>query len=271
MSRPKLHADEAAIDLPLVHQLVEAQFPQWASLPIEPVESAGTDNAIFRLGAEMAIRLPRVQRAVRPLQKEQQWLARLAPALPLKVPVPVASGLPAGGYRWPWVVYTWLEGTAMDIRPAADASQTALRLGRFVNALHALDPTGGPPPGEHNFWRGVPLAERDADTREAIELLSGSIDAKAVTEAWEAALATPAWDRPPVWIHGDLLPGNLLVLDGTLDAVIDFGGLGVGDPASDLMAAWTLFSGPSPARSEMRSASIMRPGHAAAAGRSRGR
>jgi aminoglycoside phosphotransferase (APT) family kinase protein len=241
----KMHPGEVDTDVSLVRRLLTAQFPQWAGLPIAPVHSAGTDNAIYRLGDAMAVRLPRIAWAVGQVDKEHRWLPRLAPRLPLAIPVPLAKGWPAAGYPWPWSVYPWLDGENAAIARIDHLCDAATTLARFIGALQRIDPTGGPPAGEHNFFRGVPLAERDMHVRAAITDLHGRIDADAVTAAWEAALHAPAWRRPPVWIHGDLQAGNLLVRRGRLSAVIDFGGLGVGDPACDLMAAWTLFAGAS--------------------------
>ena len=242
MSAGKMHADEVDVDASLVHRLLAAQFPQWTGVPIEPVHSAGTDNALYRLGGDMVVRLPRILGATGQAEKERQWLPRLAPLLPLPIPVPLAKGMPAEGYPWPWSVYRWLEGETATIERVADPRQAATDLGRFVAAMQRIDPAGGPPPGAHNSWRGVPLGRRDAETRVAIEALRGTLDAEAVTAAWEAALQAPAWHGPAVWLHGDLNAANLLVQDGRLNAVIDFGCLGVGDPACDLMAAWTYLS-----------------------------
>jgi aminoglycoside phosphotransferase (APT) family kinase protein len=239
----KMHADEVDIDAPLVRRLIAAQFPRWAALPIEPIDSAGTDNAIYRLGRDMAARLPRVGSAARQLDKEHEWLPRLAPRLPFATPVPRARGGPGEGYPWSWSVSAWLEGEDAMVARVGDPRQAATDLARVVAALQRIDTAGGPPPGAHNFGRGVPLAQRDDPTREAIRALGGVIDGAAVTAAWDAALRAPAWRGPPVWIHGDLSAGNLLFVEGRLSAVIDFGGLGVGDPACDLMIAWTLFSG----------------------------
>ena len=234
----KMHADEVDTDVSLVGRLVAAQFPPWAGLPIEPVRSAGTDNAIYRLGEDMAVRLPRVERATSTLEKELRWLPRLAPLVPLAIPVPLASGMPAEGYPWHWSVYRWLEGENATLERIADPREAATSLARFVAALQRIDATDGPPPGEHNSFRGVPLATRDESTRAAIASLGGAIDGGAVTAAWEAALRAPKWERAPVWIHGDLDSRNLLVEQGRLSAVIDFGCLGVGDPACDVMTAW---------------------------------
>ena len=238
----KMHADEVDTDASLVGRLVAAQFPQWADLLIEPVHSAGTDNAIYRLGEDMAVRLPRHERTTGPLDKEREWLPKLAPYLPLAIPVPLAKGMPAEGYPWHWSVYRWLEGENATIERIADLGQAATDLAQFVAALQRIDPTGGPAPEEDNSSRGEPLAARDAPTRAAIARLRGAVDFGAVTAAWDAALRAPAWRRAPVWIHGDLDSRNLLVERGRLSAVIDFGCLGVGDPACDVMVAWKVLS-----------------------------
>jgi aminoglycoside phosphotransferase (APT) family kinase protein len=244
MPAGKMHADEVPTNVSLVRRLLAEQFPHWADLPIEPVQSAGTDNAIYRLGDDMAVRLPRIHWATGQVDKEHQWLPRLAPHLPLAIPIPLAKGIPGEGYPWQWSVYRWLEGENATIERITDPLQAAIDLAQFITALQQIDTTGGPRAGEHNL-RGVPLATRDARTREAITALHGMIDTEAVTVAWEAALQAPDWGREPVWFHGDMLPGNLLFEQGRLSAVIDFGGLGVGDPACDLMVAWAFFSGES--------------------------
>lgn len=236
----KMHADEVETDASLVRRLLKGQFPQWADLPIKRIESAGTDNAIYRLGDDMAVRLPRIHWAIEQVDKEHRWLPRIAPLLPLAIPDPLAKGAPGEGYPWDWSIQRWLEGENATVEAPADLCQAATGLAKFIIALQRIDPTGGPPAG-----RGVPLVLRDAAMRAAIAEVRGLLDADAVTAAWEAALEAPEWDRPPVWVHGDLLPGNLLVERGRLSAVIDFGGLGVGDPACDLMSAWSLFSGES--------------------------
>lgn len=238
-----MHADEVRTDVPLVRRLLAAQFPQWADLPVAPVRSAGTDNAIYRLGDGMAVRLPRIHWAVDLVHKEMQWLPRLAPHLPLAIPAPIAMGMPGEGYPWHWSITPWLAGENATIERIAEPSQAATDLARFVRALERIDATGGPPAGPANFGRGVLLALRDARTRAAIADLEGALDTEAVTVAWEAAVGAAPWDRPPVWVHGDLQSGNLLVVGGRLSAVIDFGCLGVGDPAVDLIVAWNLFSG----------------------------
>lgn len=242
MPAEKMHADEVDTDVALVSRLLAAQFPHWADLPIEPVDSAGTDNAIYRLGDDMAVRLPRIHWATGQPDKEHQWLPRLAPLLPLAIPVPLAKGTPAEGYPWHWSVYPWLEGETATLERIADPRQAATALGQFVAALQRIDPAGGPPPGEHNSSRGVPLALRDHPVRAAIATLHSTFDADTITAAWEAALEVPAWHGPSVWLHGDLQSGNLLAVQGRLRAIIDFGCLGVGDPACDVMVAWTYLS-----------------------------
>jgi aminoglycoside phosphotransferase (APT) family kinase protein len=237
-----MHADELDIDLPLVARLIARQFPQWADLPLSPIRSAGTDNAIYRLGDEMVVRLPRVARAVEDVEKEQCWLPRLSPHLPLAIPVPLGAGQPGEGYPWPWSVCRWLDGESAQDRRVTPEGQAAGALGDFIAALRRVAIAGWPPPGPPTSPRGVPLSTRDAPTRAAIAALSGRVDTAAVMLAWEAALQVPAWDGPPVWTHGDLLPGNLLVQDGRISAVIDFGCLGIGDPACDLIVAWALLS-----------------------------
>lgn len=241
MSAGAMHADEVSTDEALVGRLLATQFPRWADLPLEPVDSAGTDNAMYRLGDGLAVRLPRIPWAIEQVDKEHRWLPALAPSLPLAIPSPVAMGVPGEGYPWRWSIYRWLEGEDATTGRLRDPLQAAIDLGRFVAAMHQIDPVGGPPPGEHNFFRGVPLAERDQETRDAIVSLRGMVDATALTAAWDAALRAPQWHEGGVWIHGDLQPGNLLIVDGQLNAVIDFGGLGVGDPACDLLPAWNLF------------------------------
>lgn len=242
MSTSKMHVDEVDTNVPLVVRLLITQFPQWANLPIEQVHSAGTGNALYRLGDDMVVRLPRIPSAVGQVDKEQKWLPRLAPLLPLNIPVPLAKGKPSDGYPWQWSVYRWLEGEDATSAPITNPRDAAADLAKFITALQQIEATDGPPPGQHNFYRGVPLAMRDDETRDAIAALHDVIDVDEATTAWDTAIETPAWNGPPVWLHGDLHAGNLLVQQGRLSAVIDFGGLGVGDPACDVMAAWTLLS-----------------------------
>jgi aminoglycoside phosphotransferase (APT) family kinase protein len=234
-----MHAGEIAIDAPLVRRLLVAQFPDWADLPMERVASAGTDNAIYRLGDDMAVRLPRTQWATGQVEREHRWLPRLAPHLPLAIPTQLAMGIPGEGYPWSWAVYQWLEGDNATHEHIADLDRAATDLAQFIAALQRIDTTGGPREGRS---RGVPLAVRDGPTRDAIAALHGVLDTGEVTSLWEQSLRAPVWPGPEVWLHGDLNEGNLLARDGCLSAVIDFGTMAVGDPACDLMVAWTLLT-----------------------------
>jgi len=237
-----MHVDEVHTDVSLVGRLLASQFPPWAGLSLEPLLPWGTDNALYRLGDDMVVRLPRIERANGTLKRERQWLPRLAPHLPLAVPVPLAEGMPAEDYPFEWSIYRWLEGEPATTHRIADLAQAAADLAEFVAALQQLDPTDGPGPDKYNAFRGVPLAMRDEPVRASIASLSATIDVGAVTAAWEAALRAPGWERPPVWIHGDLDSRNLLVERGRLSAVIDFGCLGVGDPACEVMVAWKMLT-----------------------------
>lgn len=244
MTAAKMHEGEIDINTSLVRRLLAEQFPQWADLPIEPVPSAGTDNALYRLGDDMAVRLPRVHWVTDDMEKEHYWLPRLAPFLPLKISKPIAKGQPGEGYPWEWSIYGWLEGESAALDRLEDPKQAAVDLAEFITALQKIDITDGPLAVDHGL-RGRSLAVRDTRTREAIQTMEGMIDTQAATRVWEAALDAPEWDRAPVWFHGDLLPGNVLVARGRMNAIIDFSGLGVGDPACDMMIAWGLFTGES--------------------------
>lgn len=232
----------ADINVALVSRLVAAQFPEWADLPIAPVEFDGWDNRTFRLGERMTVRLPSAKAYSGQVEKEQRWLPILGPLLPLAIPVPLAMGVPGEGFPWHWSVYTWLEGETAAIGQTGDVGELASTLARFLTVLQAVDPTGGPAPGPHNFFRGGPLEIYDGQTRDAIAALDGRVDTEAARTVWEAALGARG-EGAPVWLHGDVAATNLLVREGRLCAVIDFGCSGVGDPACDLTIAWTLFSG----------------------------
>ncbi|MER6994410.1 aminoglycoside phosphotransferase family protein [Streptomyces sp. NPDC000410] len=241
MATGKMHADEVDTDVSLVRRLLAGQFPQWAGLPIEAVDSAGTVNAVYRLGADMAVRLPRIEGGARDVDRERRWLPRLAPLLPVRIPVPIATGTPAEGYPFPWSVHPWLDGENPAVgrvaAPGADLGLLAEDLAAFVRALRVIDPSGGPTAYRHEH-----LVTRDAETRAAIGQLHGVVDTGAAGEAWDAALRAPRYTGPGVWVHADLSPGNVLVSGGRLSAVIDFGCAGVGEPAVDLIAAWSLLT-----------------------------
>jgi aminoglycoside phosphotransferase (APT) family kinase protein len=243
----KVHPDEVDIDASVVRRLLAAQFPQWAGLPVKRFESAGTDNALFRLGEEMAVRLPQLKGPSEYVDLEHRWLPRLAPLLPVAIPAPLAKGSPAEGFPWPWSVYRWHDGENPAIDNLAEPGLLAQDLAAFITALRRIDTTDAPPAA-----RGVPLASRDAPTRAAIDDLHGLVDTEAVTAVWEDTLRLPTQSGPHCWVHGDLSPGNVLTTRGRLSAVIDFGGVGVGDPTVDLMVAWNLL--PAGAREVFRAA-----------------
>lgn len=236
----------------LVRRLLASQLPQWANLPITPLEFDGWDNTTFRLGDDKSVRLPSGPWYAEQVDKEHRWLPMLAPLLPLPIPTPLAKGAPTPEFPLPWSVYGWIEGETAVEAPIDDLSTFAEDLAGFLVALQRVDPEGGPPPGRHNFYRGIPMATHDPQiphkvpgnwgTIEAIADLNDRIDAEPATEVWEAALRSHSED-PPVWVHGDVAAGNLIVREGRLSAVIDFGCCAVGDPACDLVIAWTLFGG----------------------------
>jgi aminoglycoside phosphotransferase (APT) family kinase protein len=230
-----MHDDEFDISERLVRRLVDEQFPQWKELTLKPVSSSGTDNTLFLLGDEMVVRLPRIHWATGDVEKESQFLPLLAPSLPFKVPVPIAKGEPVEDYPSSWSIYSWLKGMNPIVGSILYPDLLAKDLANFIIALHSIDTSNGP-----NAGRGIPLQERDSSTRAAIKELEGMIDIPAVELAWQSALDAPISGMPPVWIHGDLAPGNLLLIDDRLTAVIDFGALGIGDPAVDLIVAWNL-------------------------------
>ncbi|RUV99794.1 MULTISPECIES: aminoglycoside phosphotransferase family protein [unclassified Mesorhizobium] len=239
-----MHSPKMDIDTALVRRLVDAQFPEWRHLPVKPVAFGGWDNRTFHLGDTMAVRLPSAAPYALQVEKEHRWLPKLAPLLPLPIPEPLAMGEPAAGYPWHWSVYRWIEGETAKTGHIADLRAFAVSLAEFLVALKRIDPTAGPAPDQHNFYRGGPLAVYDGEARQAIAALEGRIDTQAATAVWKAALAA-GWHGSPVWFHGDVASGNLLVKDGRLSAVIDFGTSGVGDPSCDLAIAWTLFEGES--------------------------
>ncbi|MFI9160654.1 aminoglycoside phosphotransferase family protein [Kitasatospora aureofaciens] len=244
----KMHADELDIDEALVRRMVAAQFPHWAALPVELVDSAGTSNAMYRLGEDLVVRIPRIPGAAEDIAKEHTWLRRLAPELPVAVPAPVGLGEPVDGCPGQWSVLRWLEGANPVAGHVSQPELLASDLAAFATAMHRVDPAGGPA-----SYRSETLTERDAAVRRAVAALTGAVDVEAVTSLWHTAPAAPGHPGPPVWIHADLQPGNLLVDGrGRLSAVIDFGCAGLGDPAVDLIPAWYVL--PAPVRDAFRTA-----------------
>jgi aminoglycoside phosphotransferase (APT) family kinase protein len=234
--------DRVAVDAELVRRLVDAQFPEYRSLPVRDVELSGWDHRTFRLGEELSVRLPSARGYVEQVAKEHAWLPRLAPKLPLPIPEPVALGEPGEGYPFAWSVYRWLPGTPLGLVEDVDPVALASDLAGFLTALRGADATGGPAAGSHNFFRGDPPGVYREEALAAIPAGARDIEPRLARRLWDAAEAS-AWEGPGVWLHGDAAPGNLLVRGGRLSAVIDFGTSGVGDPACDLVPAWTMFDG----------------------------
>jgi aminoglycoside phosphotransferase (APT) family kinase protein len=236
----RMHDDEIDVGADTVRELLHRQFPHWSELPLARVQHGGTDHHIFRVGDDLQVRLPKHAPSAGQFEKEAALLPLLARSLPVDVPEPLALGEPAAGYPFTWGVYRWLDG-----EPAtAGTVELAEDLAAFLHALERVDVTGAPPPR----GRGAPLAD-GAFIRSSLAQLGDEFDVAALTELWEEALRSPQWDRPPVWVHGDLLSGNLLVRDGRLSAVLDWGPTCAGDPACDFMIGWSLLS---PVREEFR-------------------
>jgi aminoglycoside phosphotransferase (APT) family kinase protein len=236
----RMHADQVDSDADLVRRLLAGQFSQWADLPIQRIATSGTDNAIYRLGAELVVRLPLIHWAVGQVEKEHTWLPQLTPLLPLALPRPLAMGEPAEGYPWHWSVYEWIDGEDAHPDRIVDPCGVAADLAEFITALHAVELPGAP-----RSQRGVQLETKDDEIRGAIDAVRNEFDARTMTAIWDDAIAAPAWPGPPVLVHGDVKDANLLLRDGKLHAVIDFSCFGFGDPANDLDVAWDLFSGES--------------------------
>jgi aminoglycoside phosphotransferase (APT) family kinase protein len=231
-----MHEDEVDTDADLVRRLLASQHPQWADLPIVRVPSAGTDNAMYRLGDDLAVRLPRIHWSIEMVAKEHQWLPVLAPRLPLALPIPIARGAPEEAFPYPWSIVQWIRGEVATLDRVDDPVQAARDLAAFVLALQAVDPTHGP---QHR--RGLPVRLQHDAVLQGVAGLRGEVNSDAVLEAWNRVLDEPDYDRPPVWFHGDLAYLNLLAHDGRLVGVIDWGTCGVGDPAIESIVAWSLF------------------------------
>lgn len=223
-----------------VKKLIKKQFPQWQNLPIQSVKPQGWDNITFRLGTTMLVRLPTADCYAVQVAKEQTWLPKLAPELPLAIPKPLARGTSTKEYPWDWSIYEWIEGQVTTLETILSMEQFAYDLAHFLQAFEKINTSEGPQPGLHNFYRGGSLAVYDTETRNVLKQLENVIDCKKALDLWEYAVNT-TWNQPPVWVHGDIAPNNLLIKNGKLHAVIDFGCLAIGDPACDLALAWTFF------------------------------
>jgi aminoglycoside phosphotransferase (APT) family kinase protein len=235
-----MHENEVPVSDDLVRRLVDTQLPQYAARELRRLPPIGTDHHLFRLGEDLLVRLPRIDWAADQAASDDTWLRRLAPHLPLEVPVPVALGRPVDGYPFAWTVVPWIEGEN-PTDDNVDLVECARVLGKFAHALHRVEPMGGPL--KTGTARGVPLAHCDGWVREWTARAGDRVDQEAVLEVWADALAAPVWQHDPTWLCGDIAPGNVIVRDRRVVAAIDFGALGRGDPAAELMPCWNWFRG----------------------------
>ena len=232
----KMHKNELAIDETVVHTLLKDQFPNLASLPIKAIISSGTENTLFRLGTEYIIRLPRIEWAVEGVNKEYEWVTKISRFLKTPVSEPFFKGIPNKFYPWPWTINRWNDGNNPDFEKGNEYESLSKDLACFSNELHGIKLSNGP-----SSRRGIPLKKQDVYVKKAIGELEGEIDSKSVTNLWNQLSNVSSWSKDPIWVHGDFLPGNILVKNNRLSAVIDFSHIGIGDPACDLVIAWSLF------------------------------
>ncbi|MFJ8455274.1 aminoglycoside phosphotransferase family protein [Bacillus paramycoides] len=228
------------INVSLVEKLIQEQFPEWEHLEIKPVKFSGHDNRTFHLGKQMSVRLPSDAAYVPQVEKENKWLPILSKEITLPISSPIAKGNPSAEYPWPWSINKWIEGETVTKENVHNLNEFATDLGSFLVELQSIDASNGPKAGAHNFYRGGLISVYDEEARVAIENNKDVFDETLLKHLWDLALRS-TWERTPVWVHGDIAPGNLLIKDGKLCAVIDFGILGVGDPACDAAMAWTFF------------------------------
>jgi aminoglycoside phosphotransferase (APT) family kinase protein len=234
MPNPKITVD-------LAEKLIAQQFPHWSSLIITPVEKSGWDNRTFHLGTKLLIRMPSSAEYALQVTKEQKWLPKLAPYLSVPIPKPLAQGNPTKDYPWGWSVYEWIDGESASISRIDHLEIFAADLAQILMQLQKIDPSYGPLPGAHNFYRGAHLSVYDNETKIAINQLRDFIDVGLISAIWEKAISS-SWHKPPVWIHGDFSASNILIKHGRLAAIIDFGCMGIGDPACDLVISWTFLT-----------------------------
>ena len=229
------------INTDIARRLIAEQFPEWSNLSIYPVKESGNDNRTFHLGEEMSIRLPSAECYVPQVEKENQWLAYLAEKLLIPISVTVAKGKATEYYPWSWSIMKWIKGETVNSDRVKDLNKFAGQLADFLTSLYSIETAGAPPAGKHNFFRGASLSVYDNETRQTLEILKDEFEETIILEIWGRALSTK-WTEKPVWVHGDMAVGNILVDKlGNLCGVIDFGILGVGDPACDLVMFWTFF------------------------------
>lgn len=228
----------------LAHKLIKEQFPEYSHLPITSVEKQGHDNRTYRLGTDLLIRMPTAESYALKVPTEQDLLPRLARHLTLHIPVPIKMGAASQDYPYPFSIYKWLEGTSINLLDLDDKTQEnlAVDLAIFLRELQSIQNINGPAPGQHNWWRGDHLSVYDKDTRKQIESLPTVINRRRAIDLWEHACKTK-WGQNPVWVHGDFAIGNMLLKNNKLSAIIDFGGMSLGDPACDLVIAWTFLKG----------------------------
>lgn len=231
-----MHNNEFNIDEALVTNLLKQQCPELTTFSLANIRHYGTDNSIFRIGDEYAIRLPRVEYAAEQIEREIAWLPKFAPHLPFTIPTPVKIGKPSKTFPYPWYVYSWIEGVDAYNAAPSDLNQLAQNLAGFIKSLWTLDTNNAP-----TARRGLPLNTQDKAVREALSNLTDMVNIDTITGIWQECLEVPDWNKPPVWLHADLLPSNLLLQNDKLHAIIDFGLTGVGDPACDLIPTWCLF------------------------------
>lgn len=232
-----MHENELEIDENLVHTLLKHQCPKWANLPLKPIQSSGTDNTLFRLGNEYIVRLPRIEWATESIDKEYMWVPKISQFLQIPISKPIFKGHPDKTYPWSWLVTKWNEGHNPHFEKENEYELLAKDLAYFLNELHEIKLGAGP-----SSRRGIPLKEMDHETKEAIGELAMEIDVPSVNSLWNQLINVPSWNRDPVWAHGDFLPGNILIQDSRLSAVIDFSDIGIGDPACDLVIGWSLLN-----------------------------
>ncbi|MCH9770531.1 MAG: aminoglycoside phosphotransferase family protein [Gammaproteobacteria bacterium] len=233
----RMHKNELQITEPLVRSLLCAQCPEWAELEIEPVPSSGTDHALFRVGKNLVARLPRIERAVKNIDKEYEWVPEISKLIKTSVSIPIFKGERQIDYPYQWLILKWNEGVNPNFEKENEYAELAKELANFLNQLHGINLKNGP-----QSRRGIPLINQNIKTQKAINQLTLEINVKKITALWKQLSCLPSWNKPSVWVHGDFLPGNILVKQNNLNAVIDFSDLGIGDPACDLIIAWSLFN-----------------------------